>query len=132
MSRAPLYSHMRKSYLATGLAIAIDALVLGAATAIVCLAGWLGTGANGAYLTIVSNVLFYEGGLLLVFGAMIGLFRLRGTSNIARLLMSPLRLLGIARVQEEDTTGENTGWLLIFLGAAVIALSLVVLAGYLI
>ncbi len=58
-------------------------------TAVLALLYWLVTGATGEYLAIVSNLLFFEGGIILTFGALLEFFRLKKTQEIRRLLFTP-------------------------------------------
>jgi hypothetical protein len=125
LSRTPLYSHMRKSYLVAGLAIAIDVLAVGVLDAIVSLVYWLATGAKEAYLPVLSSLLFIEGGIILTIGCIIAFFHVRYTEGIYKTIMSPLKTLGINAEKEEREDPGEVGWLLIFLGTALIVLSIV-------
>ncbi len=125
---------MRKSYLTTGLAIAIDALAIGAVDVILSFIYWLATGAKGAYLPVLSNLLFIEGIVIFVFGGLIGFFHKGGMPETYRMLMSPLKIIGVQEEKEDIAEpGEyDTGWMLVFLGAALIVLSVAALFEFLI
>jgi hypothetical protein len=71
---------MQKGYLTDGLVIVIGALALAAVCAAISCGYWLATGANGAYLTVLSNLLFIAGALILFFGATVEFFHLSGNS----------------------------------------------------
>jgi hypothetical protein len=119
---------MPKNWTGAGLAVLIDALAVTAVTAVLALAYWLVTGANGEYQTIVSNVLFIEGGVILTFGALLSFFKIGGTTEIRRLILSsalPFERRGFTPAACEDNDEEqDAGWLLIFLGATLIVFSI--------
>jgi hypothetical protein len=125
---------MRKSYLTTGLAIAIDALAIGAVNVIFSFIYWLTTGAKGAYLPVLSNLLFIEGIVIFVFGGLIEFFHKGEMPETYRMLMSPLKIIGVQEEKEDIAEpGEyDTGWMLLFLGAALIVLSVAALFEFLI
>ena len=129
---------MPGKYAAAGLAIVIDALIVTIAIAAVTLLYWLVTGASGDYMVILSDVLFFVGGVILTFGAFVAFFKVGKTREIGKLVLSPLRplaLRGAILVPGEDNKGEGeqeAGWLLIFLGATLIVFSFITSIGYLI
>jgi hypothetical protein len=118
---------MPKNWTRAGLAVLIDALAVTAVTAVLTLLYWLVTGANGEYLTIISNALFIEGGVILTFGALLSFFKIGGTTEIRRLILSsvlPFERRGFIPASGEDNDEEQgAGWLLIFLGATLIVFS---------
>ena len=106
-------------------------------TAVLALLYWAVTGANGEYLTILSNVLFFEGGIILTFGALLDFFRLKKTQEIRGLLLAPGLLFekhGIFRASGDEKKDEEhgAGWLLVFLGAALIVFSILTSLNHLI
>lgn len=120
---------MPKKWTRAGLAVLIDALGLTIATAVMALVYWVVTGANGEYLTIVSNALFIEGGAILTFGALVSFFKMPGTTEIRRLVLNPVlpyerRRYNRAAVEDKDDEEQGAGWLLIFLGATLIVFSI--------
>jgi hypothetical protein len=128
---------MPRNYARAGLAVAVDALGVAVACAALALAWWLATGAGGRYLEALSDALFFAGGITLTFGALIELFHLEGTRDIRKLLLAPLRLLekrGLIRSRDGDDEDDErgAGWLLIFLGAALITLSVAALLDHII
>jgi hypothetical protein len=129
---------MPGKYVAAGLAIVIDALIVAIAIAVVALLYWLVTGAGGDYMVILSDVLFFAGGVILTFGALVAFFKVGKTQEIRRLMLNPLRPLdlrgAILNVGEDyEHEGEQeAGWLLIFLGATLIVFSFITSIGYLI
>jgi hypothetical protein len=118
---------MPKNWTRAGLAVLIDALAVTAVTAVLALLYWLVTGANGEYLTIISNALFIEGGVILTFGALLSFFKIGGTTEIRRLILSsvlPFERRGFIPAAGADNDEEQgAGWLLIFLGATLIVFS---------
>lgn len=127
---------MPKEWARAGLAILIDALAVTFVTALLALLYWLATGANGEYLTLVSNVIFVEGGAILTFGALVAFFKMR-TVEIRRLIYNPVlpfERRGFFRDAGKDDKDEerDAGWLLIFLGATLIGFSILMSLDYLI
>lgn len=115
----------------------VDALAMAAVTAVLALVYRVATGADGEYLTIVSNLLFFEGGIVLTFGALVEFFHLKGTREIRRLLFYPRLMferLGIFQIAGEDKKDEETeaGWALVFLGVTMIIFSILVSPDHLI
>jgi hypothetical protein len=128
---------MSQRYLATGLAVLIDALVLAILTAVLAMLYWLVTGASGEYLAIVSNILFIEGGAILTFGALIAFFRMGGTQEIRRMMTSSVLLFGWrkslqAASEDKKYDEESAGLLLVFLGALLIVFSFLTSINYII
>ena len=119
-----------------GLAIVIDALAMAAASAVLAFVYWMVAGAGGEYLPILSNLLFFEGGIVLTFGALIEFFHLRGTKVIHKVLMYPIKLFGSLNVtltaDKEKSEEQEAGWAMILLGAVLIFFSLVVSPDYII
>jgi hypothetical protein len=127
---------MSQRYRIVGLAIVIDALAIAITTAILALAYWLMTGTNGGYLALVSNLLFFEGGFILLLGALIEFFHIKETKKILKLLLTPgllFKRFGILPAGDEDSDGkQGAGWVLIFLGAVLIIFSIIASFDYLI
>ena len=127
---------MPGKYAAAGLAIVIDALIVAIAIAAGSLLYWGVAGSAGAYLDILADALFFVGGLILTFGALVAFFKVGRTGEIGRLLLSPLRLLKLRGAIDEDDhadeEGQRAGWLMIFLGATLIVFSFVASFGHLI
>jgi hypothetical protein len=128
---------MPEKYAHAGLVILVDALAVTAVSAVLALLYWLVTGAGGDYLAIVSNLLFFEGGIILTFGALLEFFHLKQTQEIRRMLFSPLPLLerlGVGKAAGDDKKDEEqgAGWLLVFLGATLILFSIIASLQYLI
>ncbi len=88
---------MPKKWARAGLAVLIDALAVTVVTAVLALIYWMVTGANGEYLVIVSNALFIEGGVILTFGALVAFFKIGGTAEIRKLILSSVLPLRKAR-----------------------------------
>jgi amino acid transporter len=119
---------MLTKYAPPAFAIVVDALVVAIVCAALALAYWLVTGAGGEYLRLASDLIFYAGGIVLTLGALIELFRLKGTKEIRRVLYSPQHLfdgLDMVPVPEKDKSEgkSGAGWTLIFIGALLIAIS---------
>jgi hypothetical protein len=128
---------MPPRYLSTGLALLIDALAIAIACAVLALTYWIASSAGGSYLATFSNVLFFAGGIILTFGALIELFHIRKTRDIRRILLRAGNIFNRTDVQktaDSDIEDDelNTGWLLIFIGALLIVFSLVASINYLI
>jgi hypothetical protein len=128
---------MPQRYLGDGLAIAVDALAIGILSAVLALAYWLVTGTNGEYLALVSNLLFFEGGIILVFGSLIEFFHIKETKKIRKLVFAPrqrFERLGSSPAADEDKNDDENGagWPLIVLGATLIIFSIIVSFDYLI
>ncbi len=137
MTEALLYTCMSQRYLAAGLAIVVDALAIAVVTAVLALVYWLVTGTTGGYLALVSNLLFFEGGIILVFGTLLEFFHIKETKEIRKLLFSPRPLFerfGFfpAGDQDNNDSEQGAGWVLIFLGATLIIFSIIVSFDYLI
>jgi hypothetical protein len=128
---------MPPRFLSTGLALLIDSLVITVACAFLALTYWIASGAGGSYLATFSNVLFFAGGIILTFGALVELFHLKQTRDIRRMLLRSANIIKRTHVRETadsdiDDDELNTGWLLILIGALLIIFSLLASFDYLI
>ena len=85
--------------------------------------------ASGSFFSeTMSNLLFLEGGLIIVLGAIIEFFHIGHLWFLDRILMSPQVLFDVQRTlraRSSDVIREerSTGWMLIFLGGLLILLS---------
>ena len=136
MSQAVRYICVLKSYVSVGLAIFIDALIGAIVCAALASAWWFATGAQGTYIVDLSNLLFFAGGIVLVIGAFLEFFHVKGMGKIYKLLTFPVayyRPGDMAGTAEEGMAAKEpaTGWVLIFIGALLIALSIAISAVYL-
>jgi hypothetical protein len=121
---------MPPRYLSTGLALLIDALAIAIVVAVLALAYWAVTGISGNYLAVFSNALFFAGGIILIFGAVIEFMHIKGTVELRKMLLRPRAWFDRQGANDEaNVAGEDeepeAGWLLIFVGALLVAFSIV-------
>jgi hypothetical protein len=100
--------------------IAIDALLVGGYILV--------TGGDANFSYTLSNVLFVEGGLILLAGAFIEFFHVLGRDN--SMIVVPKVLTAGRKAQDSSGTTvevKNPGWLIILIGGLLIICSVVIL-----
>jgi len=107
---------MLKGYISAALAllaIALGILIIDAAAVLACTLAGLGH----SPAELISDVAFMEGGLILLLGAFLEFFHVKGTGKLSDLLLSPRKRF--YKEPEPQNEEINAGWLLIFLGGAL-------------
>lgn len=91
------------------------------------------TGNAGCITDYLSNMLFFEGGIILTTGAFLEFFSRSGSNKISRSLLTPYELLSkwdAFEASEQENSiknrGGSGGWMLIFIGTIIGASSLVI------
>ena len=106
--------------------ISILAIALVAINGLIVGAYFLLSGAGGNLAVKLSDVLFIEGGIILLVGVAIEFFHIGGRENpliVIPSVLFPGKGGSDVRGPESSVEVKNPGWLLVFLGALLLAFS---------